>query len=87
MLPGGHGLVTPYCYRAVVERFLDQEIASVIVASTTARQRDGTRRTEYSFADQASHAKAVAAFASKLAAVDRGRLVVWGHSQVALARS
>ena len=80
MLPGGGGLVTPYCYRAVVESFTQSGFVTLVVASTTARDRGGNAISRYSFVDQASHAYAAASAAEKLSNVDRGRIGLWGHS-------
>lgn len=85
MLPGGHGLRTPYCYRSVVERLVGWGYVALIVAGTTARDSDGRQISEYSFADLARYAHGAAAAAAKLPPVDPPRIGLWGHSHGGLS--
>lgn len=80
MLPGGGGLFTPYCYRAVVEAFVNWGFVTLIVASTTAHDDDGNHVSRYSFADQASHSYGAISAVETIPEVDRSRIGIWGHS-------
>lgn len=81
MLPGGGGLYIPYCYGAVVEQFVSWGFVTLIVASTTARDRDGNQLSQYSFVDQARHAYAGASAVANVPRVDATRIGLWGHSR------
>lgn len=81
MLPGSGGLVTPYCYGSVSERFADWGFATLIVAPTTARDGGGNPLYQYSFADLATYARGAAAALAALPRVDPARIGLWGHSR------
>ena len=81
MLPGGGGLYTPYCNGVVAQQFAEWGYSSLIVASTTAQDRSGAFHHEYSFLDQAKHARAGAAALADRPEIDSARLAVWGFSR------
>lgn len=81
VLPGGGGLVTPYCYGSMVEAFASWGFASLIVASSTTTDTAGQHLYQYSFADQAGHARGAAERLNRIAEIDTRRLAIWGHSR------
>ena len=85
LLSGGGGPVTPYCYRLVVKKLVDWGYVTLLVAGTTAWDRDGNRVLEYSFADMAQYASDAAAAAANLPQVDPARVGLWGHSHGGLS--
>ena len=85
MLPGAEGLVTPYCYRAVVERLVGWGYITLIPAGTTARDSKGKNHLQYSFLDQVNYAHGGAAVLLTMRQVDPARISVWGHSRGGLS--
>lgn len=81
ILPGTGGLVTPYCHGVLAERFIRWGYAALIVASTTAHDKDGNRLFEFSFADQANQARGAVQTLAGLSDVDQERVAVWGFSR------
>lgn len=81
MVHGSNGLVTPYCYGAVVRQFLATGHVVLIPASTTARGADGNHLLDYSFLDQVNYAQGAAAKLASMDSVDSQRIGVWGHSR------
>lgn len=81
MLPGGGSLVTPYCFAFLAKQFVSWGYATMIVASSTARDRSGTRRLQYSFLDQTKHALGAASYLAAHSEVDPHRIGVWGFSR------
>lgn len=84
VLPGGGGLYTPYCYRAWIDQFANWGYVTLIVASSTAQDADGNRLFQYSFIDQANHARGAASVLATVPNVDHTRIGVWGFSLGAL---
>lgn len=80
ILPGGGGLVTPYCYQALIEPFADWGIATLVIASTTAQEIDGKELFQYSFVDQADHALGALRTLDTLSGIDPNRVAIWGFS-------
>ena len=81
MLPGGGSLYTPNCHGALAKQFAGWGYASLITASSTATDASGTRLFEYSFTDQANHARGAARALVGMSDMDHTRLAVWGHSR------
>lgn len=81
ILPGDGSLHTPYCHRALARQFNDWGYVVLIVASSTAEDAVGQRHFEYSFLDQANHARGAARYLRGQSFVAPDRLAVWGHSR------
>lgn len=85
MLSGADGLFTPYCYRAIVERFVDWGYITLVPAATTARDKKGKELLQYSFLDQVHYAQGAAAMLRTMREADPSRIGVWGHSRGGLS--
>lgn len=85
ILPGGSGLYTPLCYREIVDQLTTWGIVTLFVAPTTARDGDGKRLFQYSFADLSSYGHDAALAAANLSRVDPARIGLWGHSRGGLS--
>ncbi len=81
MVHGSSGLLTPFCYAAVVRQFVDSGHVVLIPAGSTAQGRDGAPLLDYSFLDQIEYARAAAAALAVRPDVDPDRLGLWGHSR------
>ena len=81
MLHGDGSLYTPYCHAALAEQFASWGYATLIIASSTAINDRQVRQYEYSFRDQANHARGAARLLSTMTRIDNRRLAVWGHSR------
>ncbi len=80
LLPGGRGLRVPTCYSSILPTFLEWGYVTLTVAPRTAREKDGTRRYTYSFADHGSYGFGAAQILGASEFVDKDNLVLWGHS-------
>ena len=85
ILPGSNGLIVPYCYSSIAPTFLEWGFATLTVAPRTARERDGTPRYIYSFADHGNYGFAGARTLGSFDFVDKDRIVLWGHSNGGVA--
>lgn len=81
MLHGDGSLFTPYCHAALAEQFASWGYATLITASSTGMNNQQIRQYEYSFRDQANHARGAARLLSTMRLIDSRRLAVWGHSR------
>ena len=81
MLAGDGSLTPPYCHGALARQFVSWGYAALILASSTASDGEGTRLYQYSFRDQANHARGAAVALGAMANIDSGRIAVWGHSR------
>ncbi len=81
MLPGTGGMLTPYCHGVLADQFARWGYATLIVASTTAHDDTGRRLYEFSFADQANHARGAVETLATFTDIDRNRIAVWGFSR------
>lgn len=84
ILPGDGSLYTPYCHRALARQFNDWGYVVLVVASSTGEDTDGVRQFEYSFFDQANHARGAARYLRGQSFVASERMAVWGHSRAGL---
>lgn len=85
MLPGGGGLYPPYCNAAIVERFTRWGYATLIIASSTAKDISGQQLFEYSFVDQVNHARGARELLAEIGNFDLDRIAVWGFSRGGMA--
>lgn len=81
MLPGTGGIATPYCFGLFAEQFARWGYATLVVASTTAHDETGRRLYDFSFTDQANHARGAAEALATFKDIDRNRIAVWGFSR------
>ena len=79
MLPGR--LITPYCYGAVVEQFVNWGFVTLVVTPTTARDGSGNQLFQYSFVDLGNYALGAASALTTVPQVDATRIGLWGHSR------
>ena len=76
MLHGSTGLITPYCYGAVVQQFLATGHVVLLPASTTAHEAGGNPILDYSFLDQVNYAHGAAAKLNSMDIVHSQRIGV-----------
>lgn len=81
MLHGGGSLYTPYCHGALAEQFAAWGYVALIIAGSTGTDASGKRLFEYSFIDQANHARGGAKALAAMPKIDHTKLAVWGHSR------
>lgn len=81
ILPGTGGILTPYCHGLMADQFARWGYASLVVASTTAHDDTGQRLYDFSFTDQANHARGAVEALATFTDIDRNRIAVWGFSR------
>ena len=85
VLHGQGGFTTPHCYGGATDRFTNWSYVTLLIDSTSQTDQSGVQVSDYSFEDQAYHAKGAAAFLASLPYVDSGRIGVIGWSTGGLA--
>ena len=85
VLHGAGGIHPPRCYGGAIDRFTRWGYVTVLVDSTSQRDQSGVQASNYSFLDQAHHAKGAAAFLASLPYVNTNRIGVVGWSKGGLA--
>lgn len=81
MLPGTGGIAAPYCFGLFAKQFARWGYATLVVASTTAHDDTGRRLYDFSFTDQANHARGAVKALATFTDIDRNRIAVWGFSR------